>query len=324
VEHFPVDSRYALLMEDLAPSVGFRQQHYFSPDFVNGGGRLDEVVDCLARFHAFFWKGGGPFEACKTVEETRSTVGAQNGRALVWPLGTFWAMRPGGDPKDVRVAIEKYREAWPQLAESVEGLSELPEKIEAVRTDLGKKFADIHEEANTIVHGDFKAANVLLFSGDPAARTGIGNGQKGGTTIKAGGAHLVDFQWTGRGRPSLDLVYFLLSSISPAWLCRGDGSEAVDEEIVEAYHDRLAEHVGRLGGGRDLNGFSKDRCVDEYRVALAEFAVRGVLSGSWLRFGVDFQERRAKLGAAGYNKSEQIGAFMLRRLGQILKKVRFG
>jgi len=73
----------------------------------------------------------------------------------------------------------------------------------------------------TLLHGDAKGANIMFSA--------------------TGGSAFVDFQYVGSGVPTLDLVYFLGTSIRSS-LLQGNG----EEELLRFYYatvtDRLRHH----------------------------------------------------------------------------------
>uniref|UniRef100_A0A0G4IAH1 3'(2'),5'-bisphosphate nucleotidase 1 n=1 Tax=Chromera velia CCMP2878 TaxID=1169474 RepID=A0A0G4IAH1_9ALVE len=331
--HSPLDSSFCTLMEDLSNpracvNSGLRgeaveQREYFFWKGADGGGRGDAaaVLDALARFHAFFWEGGGPFARTRPVREavseilkeppSRHLIGEEGGVLPVWHVGSFWAMRDSeiGNSSAAVGGLRAFLDRWGDfVSKAPGGISK--EQLEGLVTakwgQMGQEILRLREKPCTAVHGDFKAANIFLPSG-----TGIFEEEADAKGEGLERPALIDFQWMGRGRPAFDLVYFMLSSVDPESLYR-------DEEMVRFYYERLSFHMGRLGGGRDLSAFSEDECLDEFRTVLRAFIARTVLGGAWPRFGVEFERREGRLSVAGYNKSAKVGGFAVQRMRDLL------
>jgi hypothetical protein len=208
--------------------------------------------------------------------------------------GTFWCRRPLPSEPKVRKVLADFAVAQPEVTGSLVragvDLDSLGPRLVKYLEENAGEFEGLVGNGVTIVHGDFKAAN--LFFRDKEERVAM-----------------VDFQWVGRGRPTFDLVYFILSSVAPEHLVlEGDP----DEDIVRKYADLL-------------NRFSPQNCpsveelISEYRKVFLHFVGRSVLDGAWDRFSCEFEKRSHMLGAAGYNKSVGVAAFLLWKAERLLK-----
>ena len=133
----------------------------------------ERAVDELAGWHARWWG-----RAREMVEE-----------------GTAVSL---GDPIYPAILPIVYAEGWEKLT-GADGIDLPPSVLE-----IGAPFADslvdllaqLSEEPTTLLHGDYRADN-MLFDDD-------------------GGLVLLDFQLIGEGRAAYDLAYFVTQSLDPA------------------------------------------------------------------------------------------------------------
>jgi hypothetical protein len=196
-------SRFVVVMEDLGglrcvdQTVGMRVAD------------AERAVDALAGWHATWWGRADDLVA----------------RGLALSLA---------DPIYPAVLPMVFGEGWAKL--HAEGI-ELPPAIEAI----GDRFADaiagllaaLAIEPTTMIHGDFRADN-LLFGDD-------------------GSVAVVDFQLTGQGSGAYDLAYFVTQSLEV-------GDAAIHEQ---ALFDRWLDGL-RAGGVAEGD---LGRLWDDYRTA---------------------------------------------------------
>jgi Ser/Thr protein kinase RdoA (MazF antagonist) len=174
--HHAVDeetSGFVVVMEDMGPLRAIDQ--------VAGMAVADaeRAADELARWHAAFWGRG----------EQLADVGLTVSLA---------------DPIYPAILPMVYQEGW----EKVSGAIDLPVAVQ----ELGPRYCDalpglltaLSEEPTTMIHGDFRADN-MLFTED-------------GTLV------LLDFQLIGTGRGAYDLAYLITQSLSPEDASRSERS----------------------------------------------------------------------------------------------------
>ena len=82
----PIESRFALLLQDFSPEDGWRQEGALSPPAARA------ALATLARLHAFFWKGAALWQRGGEV--------AAELTAAVWPAGGYGqpGMQPNPNP----------------------------------------------------------------------------------------------------------------------------------------------------------------------------------------------------------------------------------
>ena len=208
------------------------------------------ALDWLARFHAHHW--GDP---------------SGEWRRSVWDRGGFWTNRKG-----VVGLSARWRETcrWMNTrhGDSVPpGMGAVGTRLEALHGPLAAFLADQSRSArwSTLLHGDFKAAN-LFFSGDDRHNDDHNDGGGGGGDDSAATeCCALDFQYVGPGVPAEDLAYLLFPD------AHGDFWET-EARCLEFYHDRLMEHlvVSNKGGPSSL---PLESLVAHYELSRLEFLI---------------------------------------------------
>ena len=147
------------------------------------------------------------------------------------------------------------------------------------------------EEWRTLIHGDLKAANILV-NGDEVA--------------------LLDFQYIGDGLAATDLAHFLTASVAGSELLSDDGS-LLDSELVDLY---LAEFATM----RDVDG---DAFKRQFEVAVVDKA-RFVFSYVWPRIDASPAEleRGSKIwNRNSYNKDVTAATWLVARTARALDAI---
>ncbi|EJD52658.1 hypothetical protein AURDEDRAFT_142561 [Auricularia subglabra TFB-10046 SS5] len=142
----------------------------------------------------------------------------------VWEQGTYWYL-------DTR------REELAEIDEDGENSFVLP-WVEKINRALATERAS---GRTTLLHGDAKGENIL-FSPD-------------------GACTFVDFQYVGSGPPTLDLVYFLGTSIDER-LLRADG----EQTLLRQYFDALQS----LRKGMSVD-YSYDQFLRQWDLAVVDW-----------------------------------------------------
>lgn len=112
-------------------------------------------------------------------------------------------------------------------------------------------FENVPESLKTIIHGDFKSAN-LFFQAESRDVVAF------------------DWQWCGVGIGALDVAYFLNTSVSSDALANEDG-------LLRWYYDQFTT---RLGGLQNDDAYPFEAFERHYRLATLEYA-RVLLSNFW-------------------------------------------
>ena len=89
--------------------------------------------------------------------------------------------------------------------------------------------------SETVVHGDFKAANIIR-------------------DVASGAMKMIDFQWCGLGSPARDLAYYFCTSASEEVLVE-------KERFIKVYHDELTKALRARGSPEAVaaaNAFNLD------------------------------------------------------------------
>jgi len=202
----------SLVMSDL--SVAF-------PDSSPQRGTLgrsdaDAALDFLARFHAAHWE-----------EPPRADLWEQGG---YWPLATRHA------------ELAQMRAEWAQLQAAAPAIDR---RVRGLPRD-GGDGAPPRLRFRTLVHGDFKAANLLFSHGAGGARR----------------CAAYDLQYCGGGYAGADLVMLLVSAV-------GDMTPVLEATMLQAYLARLEAELdarGRAGRAPPLAELTR-----QYELCLLDF-----------------------------------------------------
>ena len=228
------DERTCLVLTDLREGSAAFPDH---PELLRGGA-LAAAVRALARFHAAFYA---------------KSPAAVEARSKLFPRGTFWRLdAPGARPFAPT--------AWPaalRWLEARDGGAGGPLRLLAARLGRAAPAIDAALRAaapahGTVVHGDWKAAN-LFFSDASVA--------------------CVDFQYAGGGLGAQDLAYVLFPDARGDFL--GDGEEGA----VEAYFDAFTEALAASAGG-SYASYKRPLFRRHYELARLDF-FRYMLGSGW-------------------------------------------
>ncbi|KAG2771194.1 hypothetical protein PC129_g22231 [Phytophthora cactorum] len=229
-----------------------------SPELVNY-----EAADCLelddtrqalsylANLHASTWG----------QEDLLEKAGTE-----LWPAACWWAF-----PKRGEKELAQASDVWPQMLRNWEKVFEAESSLPSTADleSLGERMIEhaayissclSNAALSTVVHGDFKSANLFFES---QSRKVIA----------------FDWQWSGVGLGAMDVANLLNTSVSIS-LLRNDEDEL---ELLQFYYDRLRERLQTLGVVSDLHT-SYPFCAFErhYMLATLEYA-RLLISNFWKR-----------------------------------------
>lgn len=218
VDSTPKYDKFILVLED------------FDEPYSVGNLRKDlkkqEVIQCLielAKFHAHWWGRMDSIKFEKLSTSLVTTWGASVGNC--WNNG----------------AKEKF---------DVEGV--LTDEIEKAANFVGKYGKSIQVKNRTLVHGDFRSDNVLIWRGDESGEI---------PTKRIVG---IDFQIIHWGNPMEDVAYFMSSGVSQGML------QENYLEFLSIYHDELVK--------QGVEEYSLEECVHDYKENLIYAIVMPVLS----------------------------------------------
>lgn len=253
-----VESEFLLILQDAhhiaLPSFELRQV-----EALPGGLTIPEAraaIRWLAQFHDAFLVNG-----------SSSGGGGMVGRADVWPQGGYWTyakravifpsdresssftlpndLTPSIICKEWECLLDRVGGAAPELRDLRVGpdLSfsrALSESSGALSRLLSQGSSPSHKSA-TIVHGDYKAANIFLDKSGHMASTAV------------------DFQWTGYGYGTTDLLYLLATSLSSSAL------EEPWQNWLDYYYNERGGGESQEGlGRREDFGFQADLAMADY------------------------------------------------------------
>jgi hypothetical protein len=230
-------------------------------------------------------------------------------RSKLWSAPCWWAF-----PKRGEKELAQASEIWPQVLSSWEKVFETEPSLPspAALENLGERMideaayisrclsVDANASLNTLVHGDFKSAN-LFFEGQSRKVVAF------------------DWQWSGVGLGAMDVANLLNTSVGIS-LVASDESEL---ELLLFYYDCLSERLEALGVASDLpKSYPFDAFERHYALASLEYA-RLLISNFWKNMTP--QSCAAKAGNAncglGYRSVPHV-VRMVRKLHEGLERVK--
>ncbi len=216
-------SRFVVVMEDMGAMR--------SVDQLDGMALVDaeQAVDELAGWHATWWR--------------RADALAESGVALSL-----------GDPIYTAILPVVFEEGWEKVRAAMpvdEAIAEVGPRFGAA---IGRLMGDLALSPTTLVHGDYRADNILFMPNGRVA--------------------LLDFQIIGTGSGAYDLAYFVTQSL--------------DAQVA---HDHERELFDRWVDGLRRRGVSEDdtaRMWQDYRTAALFCLVYPIVASR----GMDLSDRR--------------------------------
>ncbi|GMF24103.1 unnamed protein product [Phytophthora lilii] len=233
----------------------------------------------------------------------------ENASSELWPAACWWAF-----PKRGETELAQASEIWPHMlshwGKVFEAELSLPPTADL--KSLGERMieeaayisrclsVDSNAELSTLVHGDFKSANLFFES---QSRKVVA----------------FDWQWSGVGLGAMDVANLLNTSVSISLLANDEN----ELELLQFYYDCLAERLKALGVTSALQrSYSFEAFERHYMLATVEYA-RLLISNFWKRMTPD--SCMAKAGNAncglGYRSIPHV-VRMVRKLHQGLKRVK--
>lgn len=176
------------------------------------------IIDWLASFHSIFFNHPDVTEAQK-----------------IWSEGGYWHLKTRLSELE---SIPSYYKALKESAYAVD-----------------KRMNDGPDLHFTLVHGDFKEANIM-----------IGRGSKEDSFSCAA----VDYQYCGRGFGAKDIVMLIVSSVSPQVLKAIGGEDGV----IQLYADELKNNLKAMNemNEEDINTITSFETLKmQYELAMVDY-----------------------------------------------------
>ncbi|CAI5717964.1 unnamed protein product [Peronospora effusa] len=242
---------FMILLECLGSVSSASLANYEAADCL---GRVDtqQALVYLANLHASIW---GQEDL---IEKARSKL---------WPAACWWAF-----PKRGATELAQASYIWPQMLASWKQvfISELGLSSTAALESLGERMieeaayistclsVDSNASLSTVVHGDFKSANLFFKS-------------------RSREVVAFDWQWSGVGLGAMDVANFLNTSVSISLLANDEN----ELELLHFYYDRLSERLQVLDVTSDLQkSYPFEAFQRHYDFAFLEYG-RLLISNFW-------------------------------------------
>ena len=270
----PIESRFAILLEDFAPSQNWRQHRLLSDPATKA------TLAAFAKLHGFFWRGSSFWQ--------RGGGAAEQLERSVWRSGSYWqpSMQPPEQLDQVAAAWSRHRDAFgPAFSEAKElagiDLASLGMRLQRVVHRAGQSAHPFNDPESskkysswrTLIHGDAKSANIFLR-----------DSREGQTHVEVG---LIDFQWCGFGLAATEVAHHILAAVDMESLSY-DGSKEV--ELLDHYYAHLVTALVEFGAAEDRETatglLTRASLQDQYEVAILDMC-------RWpkiLNFCVNFRE----------------------------------
>eukprot|EP00466_Bigelowiella_natans_P006448 jgi/Bigna1/88110/estExt_fgenesh1_pg.C_280082 len=218
--------------------------------------------------------------------------------------------RGGGD--DVFFGQEDIQKLGARLAQAA-----APTHAELLR----RREEDGHR---SIIHGDFKTANVFFRKKGEEASANIphpaverGASSSSAAAAAASSAAMIDFQWSGVGVPEMDVAYLLLSSAALPVL-----NDL--ETFLRGYYE---EFVANAAGNEDAESDaspplpSYDQFLKDFKLAVVDYA-RVVVGYQWQGAKAEWMStRKDELGACTHNRSLPHVKWFIRYVTNVLSEL---
>ena len=330
-EKAPIESKFALLLEDFAPGQGWGQERLLTPSQTRASLRA------LARLHATFMPAAVAARAAEkgtTIEAEPLLAGAT---AAVWPSGAYWQpdMQPASQMTELAqtwrdVHRPRFDEAFAANLPKHVGFEDLGDRLQTVARAVGAEShpfgldAPSGEETDgvaakwrTVIHGDAKAANIFLREA-PDAPDGWEVG-------------LIDFQWMGFGLGAVDAAHVLAASVDPETLGFVEGAEgfcdaAAAPALLDHYHRELCAALVANGAAASMDEaeatWTREEIQTQYESAILDLC-RVVFGYQWVRVKASPEtllKNKDSMGKNSYNKSLPNAMWLVHECDALLKR----
>eukprot|EP01147_Barroeca_monosierra_P004195 gene4195-6541_t len=237
----PIQCKFLSIVESLED---FEQCLYL--DFAHATRALREI----AKFHAFFMS---------KMEVT------DHARKILWKHGGHWDIDKIPTGSAELETIAQTFEAWFSRFSSCGGafdelsMQTLGKRYQEKATLISQLLHQTIEQRGTIIHGDFKTANLFFKKG-----VDISESQN---FHMAGKMAMIDWQWTGMGIGVQDVVYLFVTSLDYTTLTH-------EKELLFYYHEQLTENLSAYGANIT---YDFDTLIVDYRIAAIDY-IRKLIS----------------------------------------------
>ena len=309
-EEAPIESRFAMLLEEFRAEDGWKQHWLLDPD------QAKASLAGLAKLHAFFWDGSSFWK--DHPEEAKAL------EAAVWPSGAYWQPEMQS-PEQLTTGINDH---WPTHCHSfAEAFAAYPALKGMDVASIGKRLqrvaAAVGKEAHpfgaggpgrsvgarTLIHGDPKAANIFMR-------------QKEASGYEIG---FIDFQWSGFGLAATDVAHHIVAALRLECLV-GPPGEA-EKPWLDHYHANLLEELVASGAAKDAaeaarSCLPREKLQEQYDAAVLDMC-RCVFSYQWARVKASpasLAKNAKSMGRNAYNKSVDHACWLVAACDAILKR----
>ena len=239
------------LMNDVSRGGGFPNH----PAFLSVG-EIKRAIRWIANFHALFWGE------------------QQSWKNHMWSRGGFWTPKTKKHVGDPVVKVTGIAQQWTQTIRWME--SKHPSAISQQTLGIGKRLEaaagpisnfltlqSSNVKQGTLIHGDFKAANLFLASLENCDDA----------SSEADTVVVLDFQFSGTGLGAEDVAYILFPDALGHYFDK-------EKEILECYHEELiSQLIVHQKGGPSTLSFETFRSY--YELARVDFT-RYLLGKGWV------------------------------------------
>ena len=220
VQRFTADAlafyiREIIFYRDLAPDAPFRTAKCFAQAIAGDNTDFTIAMEDIGGFRALNQLEGVGLAESRILLETLADF-----HAMWWNSPKLAGMgdifQPVSNPTYHAVLPSMWTGGWQAMVPHAGHL--IPESIADIETLWAEKCSwmlDSMMTPTTLLHGDFRADNIMFDGDDPA---------------------VIDFQISGTGSGMYDVGYFISQSITTE-VRRGH-----DKELVDTYLDRLEKH----------------------------------------------------------------------------------
>ena len=327
----PIESAFALVLEDFAPGQGWHQDRLLNPS------QARATLSTLARMHATFTSAAS--DARGDDGELQNTLAS-----AVWPAGAYWQpdMQPASQMTTVAQTwrdthLPNFKQVFDTTLPNDIRFETIGDRLQNVAVDVGAashpfgldkptggETSGEFAKWRTLIHGDAKAANVFLRdSAEHAEGVEIG---------------LIDFQWMGFGLGVVDATHVIAASVDPQALGFPEGdttgaslrdgafnSNAAHDLFKHYYEEFIDASVlnGAAGSSEEARAlWPMEEAAEQYDCAILDFS-RVVFGYQWVRVGASPESLQAaaeSYNKNSYNKSLLNALWLVRECDAALKR----
>ena len=208
----------------------------------------------LAKFHAACWNNSINANGKKSKGSSSSSSSSSSyGDSELWSHGGFYTRDVGGDHHRHQSSCDLIPKHWMETCKFIQTswsqhMNEDIRSVGRAMVDLARPLCTLFENRaktshGTIIHGDYKPAN-LFFSKDTVFdNDGPNVDDDGDTGSSPEHTTAVDFQYTGAGVGAEDIAYLLFPD------AHGYVDDEDEQTVLSFYYDTLMEQLQFFGRG---------------------------------------------------------------------------